>query len=113
MEKRHISPKNRLIWVVLAKELNETKGGRPKDLMSLGRADEMLSCNTTTLRRGFAHLVLSSKESIDMYYHSRFFLIELELVRSSKNEVCIYRLPFAFPLEQNQQNMLPQQQQKM
>ena len=78
MEKRHISPKNRLIWVVLAKELNETKGGRPKDLMSLGRADEMLSCNTTTLRGGFAHLVLSSKESIDMYYHSRFFLIELE-----------------------------------
>ena len=77
-EKRDISPKNRLIWVVLAKELNETKGGRPKDLMSLGRADEMLSCNTTTLRRGFAHLVLSSKESIDMYYHSRFFLIELE-----------------------------------
>ena len=73
-----LSPKNRLIWVVLAKELNETKGGRPKDLMSLGRADEMLSCNTTTLRRGFAHLVLSSKESIDMYYHSRFFLIELE-----------------------------------
>ena len=72
-----LSPKNRLIWVVLAKELNETKGGRPKDLMSLGRADEMLSCNTTTLR-GFAHLVLSSKESIDMYYHSRFFLIELE-----------------------------------